>query len=122
MKQKLITKEVEERLNAFKFYSQDGVKDKKVLVKFFGGSFTWVVVEAEKLNDGDWNFFGWVDLGYGGEWGYFRFSDIKDIKIPLRMTNGKIIGSLNIEREIHEHYKNGYTISPDGKLKYNRRK
>lgn len=121
MKQKLINKEVEARLNAFKLYSQDGVKDKKVLVKFFGGSCTWVVVEAEKQANDDWEFFGWVDLGFGGEWGYFRFSDIKDVKIPLKM-NGKIIGSLGIEREIYEHYKNGYTISPDGKLKCNKRK
>lgn len=110
---KLITKEVENRLKKYPLYSQDGVADKKILVKFFGGSsFSWVVVEAEQNGD-DWEFFGWVDLGYGGEWGYFRFSDIKDLKFkPF---------NLGLEREINEHYENGYTINIEGEIKFNKK-
>lgn len=51
---KLITKEIERRLEKHPFGSQEGEgKGAQVLVKFFGGgACTWLVTEAERTADG----------------------------------------------------------------------
>ncbi len=77
---KLITREIEKALDAHPLYSGDGTptEQKPVLVKFFnaGGLGTWIVFEAERLEDGDWRFFGLADLGCP-ELGYFLLSELK---------------------------------------------
>lgn len=79
---KLITKEIERKLLATPLYSTEKVPegDKEILVKFFYpyGAGTWYVVEAERQEDGDWLFFGYVEL-HEGEWGYFTLSELQSI-------------------------------------------
>lgn len=94
---KLITKEIERKLEAAPLYSKDGQgTDAEVVVKFFltGSAATWLVTEAEKLENGDYEFFGWVDLGYGYEAGYFLLSQLTG----LRNRYG-----LGVERDLHAH-------------------
>ena len=97
---KLLTKELMKKLPAL--YSQEGVEDKKIPVKFFDsmGSWTWYVTEGcprventageqrealsladikddEKISD--WLFFGLVD-GFEKEWGYFVLSELESVR------------------------------------------
>lgn len=91
---KLITKEIEKRLVKHPLYSQDGKgKDAKVICKFFNpcGRGTWYVLEAEKQANGDWLFFGLVDL-YEREYGYFTLSQLQEIRLPF---------GLHIERDMY---------------------
>ena len=77
---KLLTKEIIEKLKKYPLGSQDGKNVKDVIVKFFhpfGGR--WYVTEAEEQNDGDWLFFGYVEL-IENEWGYFSLSELESIK------------------------------------------
>lgn len=84
---KLITKALEERLEKSPLYSTEEVEEKIAICKFFNpcGRGTWYVVEAEKNEDGDWIFFGLVDL-YEKEWGYFTLSELESIKLPFGLT------------------------------------
>ena len=83
---KLLTAEIEKRLEKHPFGSQEGkLDDAEVLVKFFGGSScTWLVTEAEKNDDGEWEFFGAVTLYGPGEWewGYFTLAELKALRFP----------------------------------------
>lgn len=92
---KLLTKEIEKALKKTPLYSTDGQGDNaKVIVKFFNpcGVGTWLVTEGAQEEDGDWFFFGKVELGYDWEWGYFTLSQLQEIKLPFGM---------GIEREIY---------------------
>lgn len=84
---KLITKEIEKKLLSHPLYSTDGKDKKEILVKFFNpcGAGTWLVFEAEKRSDGDWLFFGLVDL-YEKELGYFTLSQLTSIKLPYGLS------------------------------------
>lgn len=87
---KLITAQIERRLEKFPIRSQDGKgKEAEVIVKFFNsfGAGTWLVTEGEKLENGDWEFFGYCKI-HEWEWGYFRLSDLARIR--------------GIEREIYD--------------------
>ena len=81
---KLITKEIERRLEKHPFGSQEGEgKGAQVLVKFFGGSAcTWLVTEAERTVDGSWDFYGLANIGYGWEWGWFSLRELESVKFP----------------------------------------
>lgn len=81
---KLLTAEIIKKLEKHPFGSQEGkLDDAEVLVKFFGGgACTWLVTEGEKQEDGDWEFFGKVTLGDEWEWGYFRLSELAEMKFP----------------------------------------
>ena len=81
---KLLTAEIIRKLEKHPFGSQEGkLDDAEVLVKFFGGgAATWLVTEGEQQEDGDWEFFGKVTLGYEWEWGYFRLSELEKMKFP----------------------------------------
>ena len=81
---KLITKEIERRLEKYPFGSQDGEgKGAQVLVKFFGGSAcTWLVTEAERTDDGGWDFYGLANIGYGWEWGWFSLKELEELRFP----------------------------------------
>ncbi len=79
---KLITKALEKVLAKYPLYSQDGKgKEAVVIAKFFmpGSCFTWYVTEAEKLTNGDYEFFGYVD-GLEGEFGYFTLSQLQSLR------------------------------------------
>lgn len=103
---KLITKEIEKAFLSHPIYSTDGRKEKKILAKFFTpwGNWTWYVTEAEKREDGDWLFFGYV-VGLDNEWGYFTLSQLKSIRGPFGLT---------VERDMYLHKK---IIDLDGNLK-----
>jgi len=81
---KLLTAEIIRKLQKHPFGSQEGkLDDAEVLVKFFGGgACTWLVTEGEQQEDGDWEFFGKVTLGYEWEWGYFTLSELEQMKFP----------------------------------------
>lgn len=93
---KLMTKEIEQRLEKFPLYSQDGKGEEATIVcKFFCpiNSWTWYVLEAERKYNGDYEFFGIVINGHGDrEYGYFLLSELQAIKLPFRM---------GIERDIY---------------------
>ena len=82
---KLLTKEVLNKFNKYPFGSQDGKgEDAKVLVKFFGGcSYTFLVTEAEKQEDGDWLLYGQTTLdGRDWELGNTLYSEMAAVKFP----------------------------------------
>jgi hypothetical protein len=66
--------------------------EKEFIVKFFNpmGRGTWLVAEGEKQEDGDWLFFGLVDL-FEKEWGYFSLSELEAVDVGF---------GLGIERDI----------------------
>ena len=79
---KLMTKAIEKALPAL--YATDGTEVKKVIVKFFtpDAQCTWLVFEGEKMNDGDFQFFGAVDIGHGQgyDMGYFQLSELAQVR------------------------------------------
>lgn len=96
---KLLTKAIEKKLEKTPLYSTEGTptEEKEVLVKFFNptGSGTWFVFEAEKLEGGEYRFFG---LAHIHEWesGYFLLSELAEYR-------GRF--GLGIERDRHWHGK-----------------
>jgi hypothetical protein len=100
MSMKLITKEVAARLSKRPLYSTDKQDVSEVLVKFFNpfGSGSWYVLEAQKEADGDWTFFGLVDL-LETELGYFTLS---------QLTSVTKFGRPSIERDM---YFDGYAVN-----------
>ena len=101
---KLITKEIEKKFEKFPLYSQDGKGlNAEVLVKFFNptGVGTWYITEANKLEDGDYEMFGYCHLGddENAEFGNVLLSDLEDIKLPY---------GLKIERDMY--LKNGINL------------
>ena len=90
---KLITKQIERKLEKTPLYSTDGVElvDKNILVKFFTpwGCGSWFVFEAERQDDGDWRFFGYVESPLGSdcnEMGYFTMSQLTELRGPMGLT------------------------------------
>ena len=100
---KLMTKEIEKQLP--ELYSTDGMKEHKVIVKFFtpDANWTWYVFEGEKMANGDYEFFGLVD-GIYPELGSFWLSDLQAVRGGL---------GLPVERDLHFNdywYVNGEII------------
>ena len=94
---KLINKELEKIFEKYPLGSQDGLGGKaKVIAKFFNptGVGTWLITEAEKTEDGDYEMFGYCHLGDDemAELGYVRLSQLEQIKLPF---------GLNIEQDLH---------------------
>ena len=79
---KLMTKEIEKKLEKLPIGSQHDLKndDIKIVAKFFFpiGSATWYVAEGSKQENGDWMFWGYV-IGDFPEWGYFTLSELEDV-------------------------------------------
>lgn len=75
---KLITKAIEKLITKYPMRSQDGVEDKTIICKFFypWGDGTFYVTEGEKLDNGDYEFFGLVRMNGFKEWGYFTLSQL----------------------------------------------
>lgn len=97
---KLITKALEKVFAKYPLYSQDGKgNDAVVIAKFFlpGSGFTWYVTEAEKQENGDYMFFGYVE-GLDSELGYFSLSQLQNVR-------GRF--GLRIERDMY--FNNGKT-------------
>lgn len=96
---KLLIKEIEKKLP--KLYSQEKVSNPKIIVKFFHplSDWSWYVTEGEKVENGDWRFFGLVD-GFEKELGYFHLSQLEEVKVK----------GLGIERDMYfgEHFLNEF--------------
>ena len=62
-----------------KLYAQENVKDKKIYMIFFIGSWTWYVAEFDGID----RFFGFVTspMEPDGSWGYFLLSELKKIRV-----------------------------------------
>jgi len=91
---KLLTKEIEKRLEAHPYRSQDGKGfDAKVIVKFFNplGDGTWLITEGEKQSDGDWLLFGYCHI-FEWEWGTVMLSELQSLRLPF---------GLGIERDMY---------------------
>ena len=102
---KLITKEIEELLKQYPLYSQEETptEEKKILVKFFlpATGWTWYVSEAEKEENGDYLFFGYV-VGMESEWGYFRLSDIQGpFNVRMRINGQEMRVPVTTERDLY---------------------
>lgn len=77
---KLITKEIEKKLEERPIGSTDGKGfDAEVVVKFFNpyGLGTWLITEGEKQEDGDWLLYGYCQI-YEWEWGYVLLSELQN--------------------------------------------
>ena len=78
---KLITQELEK-------ISQDGLGgNAKVIAKFFNpvGVGTWLITEGNKLENGDYEMFGYCNLGDDemAELGYVMLSELENLKLPF---------------------------------------
>ena len=88
---KLITKELEKVFEKYPFGSQKELGGQaKVIAKFFNpmGAATWFITEAEKMENGDYELYGYCNLGDDemAEFGYVFLSQLQDIKLPLGLT------------------------------------
>lgn len=94
---KLITKELEKEFENYPIGSQDGLGGKaKVIAKFFNptGVGTWLITEASKLENGDYEMFGYCHLGDDemAELGYVYLSQLESLKLPF---------GLSVERDLY---------------------
>ena len=88
---KLLTKELEKAFEKYPIGSQDGKYGKaKVIAKFFNpmGAGTWIITEGSKMENGDYEMFGYCNLGDDdmAEFGYVYLSQLQELKLPLGMT------------------------------------
>ena len=90
---KLLTNDIKRSLPGLYSTESTEAENKTILAKFFNpiGAGTWYVVEGDEQEDGDWVFFGLVDL-LEKEWGYFTLSELESVDVGL---------GLGIERDIH---------------------
>ena len=91
---KLMTKEIEKRLEKFPIGSQDGKgMDAEVVVKYFNpyGAGTWLITEGVKIEGGDWELFGYCHISEW-EWGYVILSELESLSMPF---------GLGIERDMY---------------------
>lgn len=80
---KLMTKEIEEKLEKAPFGSTRCSAETPVIVKYFNpyGAGTWLITEGEKTEDGDWELFGLCHI-FEWEWGYVMLSEIENTTVP----------------------------------------
>mgnify|MGYP006295558755 CR=1 FL=1 len=91
---KLMTKEIEKKLEKAPLRSQDEKGfDAPVVVKYFNptGSGTWLITEGERLENGDWLLFGYCHIQVW-EWGTVLLSELQNLKLPY---------GLGIERDLY---------------------
>lgn len=89
---KLMTKKIENQLAKYPLYSQDSKGENAVAIcKFFLQGYTWYVLEANKIGNDDFEFFGIVDGQYK-EYGYFTLSQLQNLRGRFGLT---------VERDIY---------------------
>lgn len=81
---KLITKTIEKKIEQNPLYSHENIEDpyeNKILIKFFDPytQATWLVTEAEKQENGNILFYGYVHI-LEGEWGYFTLQQLLQLE------------------------------------------
>lgn len=98
---KLVTKELEKLFEEYPIGSQDGLGgNAKVIAKFFNpvGVGTWLITEGNKLENGDYEMFGYCHLGDDemAEFGYVHLSELENLRLPFGM---KIERDLYMEKD-----------------------
>lgn len=88
---KLLTKELEKIFEKYPIGSQEELGNKaKVIAKFFNpvGPGTWLITEASKLENNDYEMFGYCHLGDDemAEFGYVYLSELEQLKLPFGMS------------------------------------
>lgn len=106
---KLINDNLINKFKKYPLYSQDGKRNKKVLVKYFTpwAGWTWYITEGQQEGD-DWILFGFVVSGLGSdcnEWGYISLNELQAIQGPF---------GLGVEIDL---YFGEHTINMEGGLK-----
>jgi hypothetical protein len=86
----LMTKELEKRFLDYPLGSQDGkLGNSRVIAKYFNpvGVGPWFITEANKLDNGDYQMFGYCHLGddTNAEFGYVNLSELENRKLPFGM-------------------------------------
>lgn len=87
-----MTKELERKFETIGSQEGNG-KDSEVVVKYFNpcGAGTWLIVDGEKQEDGDWLLFGMCHI-FEWEWGSVLLSELENYKSPF---------GLGIERDLY---------------------
>lgn len=93
----LMTKELEKLFEKYPLGSQDSLGGQaKVIVKYFNpvGVGTWFITEGNKLDNGDYEMFGYCHLGDDeyAELGYVMLSELEKLNLPF---------GLKIERDLY---------------------
>lgn len=90
---KLMTKAIEKKLVAVGDSNYGDMKA-PVIIKYFGGSVTWLVTGAEWVEEqNDYRLFGYATLGWVYEWGTVWFKELEELRIPPLM--------LPLERDLY---------------------
>ena len=100
----LMTKELEEILYEHPLGKHDGerVENIKVLCKFFmpGSRYTYYVTEGSKINETNWEFFGYVKSPITPDFDALEYgvlSDFENIKIPVDFMGQVVIMGMDME-------------------------
>lgn len=90
---KLLTKEIEQKIPKLYATEEQTNEEKIIICKFFNpmGRGTWYAIEGETREDGEFIFFGLVDL-FEKELGYFSLKELEEISLPF---------GLKIERDLN---------------------
>ena len=102
VKMELLPNELKKVFEDFPLYSQDGKgKEAKVIAKYFNpaGRGTFYALEGSPMDDGDFRFFGFIDL-FDKEFGYFTLSELESVQIPINIE-GLGSGVVTIERDLY---------------------
>ena len=88
---KLLTKELEEKFKQYPLGSQDGkMGNAELIAKFFNptGVGTWYITEGSRLENGDYEMFGYCHLGDDefAEFGSILLSELENIELPLGLS------------------------------------
>lgn len=87
MRMKLMTEELKEKFKQFPLRSQDGKgMDAEVVVKYFNpiSAGTWLIIEGEELENGDWELFGYCHIS-DWAWESILLSELQRIELPFEM-------------------------------------
>lgn len=104
-KMKLITKKLEKLFSKYPPMSQSEEENPLAIAKYFisSGRGTWYVLEAEKMGEDDYHFFGYVKSPMDplfDEYGSFTLKELESIKIPIQIGD-ILIGNIEIERDLY---------------------
>ena len=88
---KLLTQELEEKFKQYPLGSQDGkMGNAELIAKFFNptGVGTWYITEGSRLENGDYEMFGYCHLGDDefAEFGSILLSELENIELPLGLS------------------------------------
>ena len=83
-----MTTELEKQFEKYPIGSQDGLLgNSKVIVKYFNpiGAGTWLITEGDKLENGDYELYGYCHLGddQNAEFGYVMLSQLEELQLPF---------------------------------------